>query len=337
MKKNIYDVAKDMKLSPGTISKILNNKGNVSQKTRERVLKYVKEIGFAPDSSARILKSKRSSTLGIVFSDIAEFGLEHPFFSAVLQNFKNYVEKLGYEIVFIVNRIGTHELSYLKWCLVKKVDGVLIVSGNINKPNIIELVNSRIPTISTDIKMDNLFSVYSDDLMGVKLGLDYAYQIGLRRFACISGPLTSRAYTERFLAYQSGLKDYNMEFNDDYFAESPTYGYTGGYNATKKLLEKAKVPPDFIFALSDELAFGVIRCLEDHGLKVPEDVSVIGYDDVYFAKRYTPALTTIRQYKENIGETAAKRLLEIIDGKKPKKQVELIPVSLVVRDSTKKE
>ncbi|MBI9009943.1 MAG: LacI family DNA-binding transcriptional regulator [Tenericutes bacterium] len=337
MKRNIYDVARNMNLSPGTISKILNGKGNVSTKTRERVLKYVEEIGFTPNSSARTLKSKKSLTIGIVFSDISNFGLEHPFFSSVLQQFKNYIEIFGYEIVFIVNRVGNYDLSYLKWCLVKNVDGVLIVTGNINKPNIIELVNSEIPTVSTDIKMDDLYSVMSDDFMGMKLGLEFALKLGLRKLACVSGPLTSRAFYERYLAFKEILEENNLTFKEKYFRVSPTYGFTGGYNATKELLEEVKEAPDFIFALSDEIAYGVIRALEDSGLKVPEDVSVIGYDDVSFSKHFTPALTTIRQYKKEIGETAAKRLLALIDGTvKPEKQVELIPVSLVIRDSTKK-
>lgn len=335
MKRTIYDVAKAMELSPGTISKILHNKGNVSKKTRERVLNYVKEIGFVADSSARILKAKRSSTLGIVFSDIAHFGLEHPFFSSVLQHFKNYVERLGYEIVFIVNRIGEQELSYLRWCRVKKVDGVLVVTGNINKPNIIELVQSDVPAVSVDIIMENLITVISNDKLGIELGVKHALNSGLKRLGCITGPLTSRAYYERLAAFQETLTENNQNFNENYVEEAESYGFTGGYNATKRLLEKNEMVPDFLFAFSDELAFGVIRCLEDKGYRVPEDVSVIGYDDVYFSKHFTPTLTTIRQDKKLIGETAAQKLLDLIEnGIRPKETIEFIPVELVVRKST---
>lgn len=335
MKKNIYDVAKAMNLSPGTISKILHNKGTVSQKTRERVLNYVKEIGFVADSSARILKAKKSSTLGIVFSDIADFGLEHPFFSSVLQQFKNYIEKNGYEIVFIVNRIGNHELSYLRWCRVKKVDGVLIVTGNINKPNIIELVNSDIPAVSVDIIMQNLTSVISDDESGIRQGVEYAIKSGLKRLGCISGPMTSRAYYERHIYFQRALKENGMEYQHNYYAEAESYGFSGGYNAAKKLIESNEIIPDFIFAFSDELAFGVIRCLEQHGYRVPEDVSVIGYDDVSFAKLFSPSLTTIRQNKKQIGEVAAQTLLQMIENPETHTHhVKNIPVELVVRNST---
>jgi LacI family transcriptional regulator len=335
MKKTIYDVAKEMNLSPGTISKILHNKGNFSQSTRERVLSYVKETGFVADSSARILKAKQSFTIGIVFSDIAHFGLEHPFFSSVLQHFKNYVERFGYEIVFIVNRIGDQELSYLRWSKVKKVDGVLIVTGNINKPNIIELVNSDIPAVSIDILMENLITVISDDELGIQLGVDYAVKSGLRRLSCVSGPLTSRAYFERLSAFQKALAKHGLIFTEKYFSESESYGFTGGYNATLKLLEKNEDIPDFIFAFSDELAFGVIRALEESGYNVPKDVSVIGYDDIYLSKHFTPSLSTIYQDKKQIGEVAAKKLLELIEGKSLSEvESERIPVTLIVRKST---
>ncbi len=337
MKITIYDVAKAMNLAPGTISKILHNNGNVSKKTRERVLEYVKEVGYVADSSARILKSKKSWTIGIVFSDIALFGLEHPFFSSVIQNFKNHVEKNGYEIIFIGSKLGSTETTYLEWCRSKKVDGVLIVTGNINSELIIELVNSDIPSVSTDLIMPNLNSVTSDDFKGIQLAVEYSLNLGLKRMACITGPLTSRAYFERLSAFQKLLADNQMEFDSRYVQEAEAYGFTSGYNAAKTLLDRVvTLPPEMIIVFSDEIAFGVIRALQDFGYAVPEQISVIGYDDVNFAKHFTPALTTIRQDKQLIGETAAKRLLKIIEsGEKADPRVIRIPVSLVVRDSTK--
>ncbi|MCU0105728.1 LacI family DNA-binding transcriptional regulator [Acholeplasma vituli] len=105
MRKNIITVAKELNLAPSTVSKVLNNNGRVSQKTRERVMAYVKEVGYIQDASARILKSKKELYIrNFVLSDISLVGLEHPFFSSILQSFKNYVEKHGYEIIFVVNK-----------------------------------------------------------------------------------------------------------------------------------------------------------------------------------------------------------------------------------------
>ncbi len=336
MKKTIYDVAKAMSLSPGTISKIIHNNGNVSHETRERVLKYIKEIGYVADTSARILKSKHSWTIGIVFADISLIGLEHPFFASIIQNFKNYVEKQGYEIVFIVNRLGENEMTYLQWCRNKKVDGVLIVSGNINNKNIIELVESDIPSVSTDIIMENLNSVLSNDYEGVKLGIDYAIEKGFNKIACITGPLTTRAFSERLSAFDHIMKEKKLPLIENYFQEAESFGFTSGYNATTKMLDSVTEIPEIILSFSDDLAFGVIRAIESKGYRVPEDISVIGFDDIQFSKHFTPSLTTIRQNKEEIAETAAKILLAVIQGKTEKRNIiKRVPVDLVIRNSTK--
>lgn len=336
MKCTIFDVAKAMNLSPGTISKILHNSGNISQQTRERVLTYVKEIGYVADTNARILKSKHSWTIGIIFSDISLIGLEHPFFASIIQNFKNYVEKNGYEIVFIVNKLGTNEMTYLEWCRNKRVDGVFIVSGNINNKNIIELVNSEIPSVSTDIIMPHLNSVISDDYQGVELGINYALTLGLNRIACITGPLTSRAFSERLLAYNNIMQEKGLKLRKHYFEEALSFGYTSGFNATIIMLDHVEEIPNVILAFSDDLAFGVVRAIESRGFIVPNDISVIGFDDIQYAKLFTPSLTTIRQDKVLIAEAAAKILLAKIKHETEKVDIVLrIPVDLVIRNSTK--
>lgn len=338
MKTTIYDVAKAMSLAPGTISKILHNNGNVSQETRQRVLDYIKEVGYVADTNARILKSKHSWTIGIIFADISLIGLEHPFFASIIQQFKNYVEMQGYEIVFIVSKLGNNELTYLEWCRNKKVDGVLIVSGDLNRKNIIEIVESDIPSVSTDIIMPHLNSVLSDDYQGIELSINYALSLGLERIACITGPLTTRAFSERLTAYDKIHRLKGMPLRLHCFKEAESFGYTGGFNATIRMLELAEEVPQCILAFSDDLAFGVIRAIQSKGFRVPEDISVIGFDDIHFAKQFTPALTTVRQDKLEIATRAAKILLALIQGKTNKRNiVRKIPVELVIRESTIKK
>ncbi|MDD3122739.1 MAG: LacI family DNA-binding transcriptional regulator [Candidatus Izemoplasmatales bacterium] len=335
MKTTIYDVAKAMNLSPGTISKILHNNGNVSVDTRTRVLEYIKEVGYVADTNARILKSKHSWTIGVIFADISLIGLEHPFFASIIQHFKNYVEKQGYELVFIVTKLGENELTYLEWCKNKKVDGVLIVSGNPNNQNIIELVESDIPSVSTDIIRPRLNSVLSDDYCGVSLCIQYAISLEMDKIACITGPLTTRAFSERLDAYDKILKEKGLFDKYTAFQEAESFGFTSGFNATMKLLESVSEIPQMILSFSDDLAFGVIRAIEAKGFRVPEDISVIGFDDIQFAKHFTPSLTTIRQNKILIAETAAKLLLENIQGKSEKRDIVIkTPVDLVIRNST---
>lgn len=337
MKKTIKDVAKELNLAPSTISKVVNNKGRVSQETRERVLKHVKESGYVAASNARILKSKISFTIGVIFSDISLVGLEHPFFSSILQAFKTYVEAEGYEIVFIVGKIGDNELTYLQWCNNKKVDGVLIVMGNINNPNIIEIVNSEIPVVSTDIVMPNIHSIISDNEMGIKLALDYAEKQRYKTIGIIPGPLTSRGFSERYQVFTREIEDRKtLTCKESHIVFAEGFGFNSGYNAAIKLIETNKELPEVVLVGSDDLAFGAIRAFESKGLHIPNDVSIIGFDDINFSELFTPALTTIRQNRKVIGERAAKKLLALIEHNgNPMESIEKIPVEFVVRNSTK--
>jgi len=335
-KRTIYTIAEELNLSPGTISKILNQTGNVSEETRERVLKYIKEVGYVPSTSARMLKSKRTYSVGIVFTEESDVGLEHSFFSSILQNFKSYVEKEGYELSFIVKKLGQHELSYYDWCKNKRVDGVYIVVGNYNDQGLYELVNSSIPCVSTDMLVPGLHTVISDNDQGVKIVLEFIKnELKKDKVAFISGPITSKAFVERSQLFEKYVKTIELtQVSPVIFAES--FGFTSGYNAAKQLLLNNKENlPEVVFVASDDIALGVIKCLTDSGLKIPNDIEVIGFDDIAFAKHFTPSLTTVAQDRKLLGETAAKILLELIEYPDTiTEEVLKIPVKLIKRSST---
>jgi len=336
MSKSITDVAKDLNLAPSTISKVVNNNGRVGAETRKRVLEYVKDVGYVANSSARILKSKKSSTIGVVYSDISQVGFEHPFFSRIFQSFKTYVEHQGYEIVMIIHKLGTSEQSYLQWSMNKKIDGILIVVGNINNPNIIEVVNSDLPCVSTDMVMPNLHSVISDDYQGVSLAVNYAISKKMKHIAVISGPITARSFIDRVNAFRKEMILNQLEVDEDNIIITNGFSDEDGFKSALKLIEMKKVP-ELVLVFSDVIAFGVIRCLEKAGYNVPRDVEVIGFDDIQFSKHFIPALSTIRQETYEIGIAAANALLNQIENGKDKKQtLTYVPVTLVHRDTTKK-
>lgn len=336
MKPNITLVAKALGLSPGTISKVVNNKGRVSKETRARVMAYVEEVGYVADQSARILKSKKSWTIGVIYSDISLIGFEHPFFSRIFQAFKKQMAIEGYDIVLIVNKLGDNELTYLEWCMNKKVDGVLIVMGNINNKNIIELVQSQYPVVSTDIVMPKLTSIISDDHQGIVISLDYAMQLGFKKIAVISGPTTSRSFVNRIESFRKEMNRRHLSFTEEHIVVAEGFGFESGYQAFKKLKHQLEELPEIILVFSDVLAFGVIRSIEESGLFVPEDISIIGYDDIDFASQFKPALTTINQNTEEIGKKAAQILLKNMKDNKPKDQIiHHVPVTLKVRKTTK--
>lgn len=330
----IHTLARDLNLSPGTISKIINNKSNASEETKERVLSHIEKIGYVPSSSARMLKSKRTYTIGIIFSEDLQIGLEHPFFSSILQHFKNRAEDKGYELSFIVRKLGKNIMSYYEWCLNKRVDGVYIVVGNYNDLQLLELVNSNIPCVSTDMIMDNLHTVVSDNYQGIDLTLSFIKNdLGLTNVSYIAGPQNSKAFKERLLDFKELTKKYRLNVTS--ISEAEGFGFNSGYNAALEII-KGKYLPEIIIAGSDDLALGLLKALADNHISVPNEIQVIGFDDIEFSKRFVPPLTTIRQDRKRLGEVAADDLIEIIEsGVKNNKTIERIPVELIARQTTK--
>ena len=337
-KRTIYDIATELELTPGTISKVLNHTGNVSSKTRERVLAYIKQVGYVPTSSARMLKSKRTYTIGVVFTEESAIGLEHSFFSSILQSFKSYVENEGYELSFIVRKLGKNHLTYYEWCMNKRVDGVYIVVGDVNDQGLHEILESGIPAVSTDMFLTGLHTVVSDNDQGIRISMEYIRDVLKKQHvAVVAGPVTSKAFVERLISFRKYAETYGFETSEEDIVLSESFGFTGGYNAVRQLMNQVSKKPEVILAASDDIALGVIKGLTSMGVKVPEDVQIIGFDDIAFAKHFTPALTTIAQDRISLGETAAKMLIHLIES--PEDEIDEIitlPVELIERESTKR-
>ncbi len=330
----IYDLSEELKLAPSTISKVINGKGKVSETTRKRVLKYIDEIGYVPNNSARMLKSGRSYMIGVIFSEELSIGLEHPFFSSILQHFKTYVESFGYELSFIVSKLGKHKLSYYEWCVNKKVDGVYIVVGDHKDNGMIELAKKNIPIVSTDIILDGVKTIVSNNEEGINLAMEHFYK-STTEIGIITGPLHSKAFKDRYEAYIDFLHKNNININKDYIIESESFGFTSGYNACLKLMKQAKKMPKALIVGSDEIAVGVLKCLNDHNIKIPEEIEVIGFDDNVYSRYVTPSLSTIAQNKVEIGSLAAKYLLDMIENKAKINNITKVGVELIHRESTK--
>lgn len=336
-KRTIYDIAAELELAPGTISKVLNQTGNVSAKTRERVLQHIKQVGYVPTSSARMLKSKRTYTIGVVFTEESDIGLEHSFFSSILQSFKSYVEKEGYELSFIVRKLGKNHLTYYEWCMNKRVDGVYIVVGDFNDQGLHEILESGIPAVSTDMFLPGLHTVVSDNDQGIKISMEYIRDtLKKKHVAMVAGPASSKAFVERLISFRKYAKKFNFEVSEKDIVISESFGFKGGFNAVQKLLKQVEKQPEVILTASDDIALGVIKGLTSLGIKIPEEVQVIGFDDIAFAKHFTPSLTTIVQNRKLLGETAAKMLIQLIEY--PEDEIDeiiMLPVQLIERDSTK--
>lgn len=304
--------------------------------TRQRILNYIKDVGYVPTSSARKLKSKRSYTIGVVFTEESNVGLEHSFFSSILQNFKTYVENKGYELAFIVTKLGQHQMSYYEWCMNKRVDGIYIVVGNYNDKGLYELVGKGIPCVSTDMILEGIHTVISDNEQGISLILNHVKEhLKKSRIAVISGPRSSKAFEERAALCQSIGQTLGFDITDDDIEFAESFGFTSGYQGTKKLFDRLEELPEVIIVTSDDLALGVLKYLSDQKLSVPEQIQVIGFDDIAFAQHFTPPLTTIRQNRTQLGMTAGKLLIDLIE--QPDLHFPSLikcPVELIIRETT---
>lgn len=333
----IYDIAKKAGCASSTVSKALNNSKQVSQKRKEEIIALAKEMGYVPNSNARLLKSKNSWSIGILFSEDLNIGLEHHFFSGVLQEFKAYVEALGYEVTFVSKNVGAQSLTYLEWCKYKNIDGVLILTVDVDDVNLKELTESGIPIVTVDNGLINVPTIISDNFQGTRMALEYLMLKGAKRIAHIAGPIRSFSAMERLKGYKETFKKHAIEVDENLIVEAYNYDYKSGINALLQLIKQNNEIPDAIFAANDDIALGAIIALRDLGYRVPNDVLVVGFDNIELTRYTSPSLTTISQDKMKIGTEAAKHLIALINKETNMTPgiVKRIPVELIIRESTK--
>ena len=314
-KKTIYNLAKELDLAPSTISKALNNLPGVSEQKRKMIVEYAQKVKYVPTSSARTLKAKNTYSIGIIYSEKLGIGLEHPFFSPILDSFKKYVENEGYELCFISSKLWNFGSSYKEFIENKKLSGVLIVAGNKDDEMLLDIIKDKdIKIVSTDYINENVMTVLSDNKEGTFEAIKEIHGSGLRKIGMLFGPSSQFSFNERKLAFIEATKKLNLIVKDYWVKETGNYLYSDGYAAMKKMIEETNGDlPEVMFAVSDMYALGIIAALKDSGYSVPKDISVVGFDDIEFVKYCNPSLSTVKQDTKLIGETAAKLLLDMIE------------------------
>ncbi|ADU28955.1 LacI family DNA-binding transcriptional regulator [Evansella cellulosilytica] len=330
----IHDIAKKTGFSIATVSKVLNNYKDVSENTRKVIFEAVNEMGYYPNSSARTLTTKKSWSIGVVF-DEDEIGMEHPFFNAVIESFKKHVGKQGYDLLFASNRIGNVPKTYIDHFQHRGVDGVVVVNSVLEDPDVEKLMKSNMPSVVIDFDSREASVVYSDNHHGSELAIDHLYSLGHRKIAHIAGSNSLFAGIHRKNGYLLAMEKFGLPLKDEYIVEGGHFSYEGGQDAAKKLL-KCEERPTAIYVAGDLMALGAISELKKHGLSVPDDISVIGFDDIELSRYTTPGLTTIRQDTTLIGKIAANLLMDQINDKKKHYMSVKIPVKLIERNSCKK-
>ncbi len=310
---NIKDIAVKCGLSVSTVSKALNSYNDVSEKTRNRVLKAAEEYGYFPNSNARALKTNRTFNIGMLFVDDAQSGLKHNYFAAVLDSFKVEAEKHCYDITFINHNInvGNRQLTFLEHCRYRNFDGVCIACIDFQQPQVIELINSNLPVVTIDHLFNNHTSINSTNVQGMRELVEYIYSMGHRRIAYVHGE-KSAVSEQRLTSFCKTMKDFGMDVPSEYLIGSAFQDVVRTKQCVKKLLSLPSRPTCIIMP-DDFAALGGIEAIEAAGLRIPEDISIAGYDGIPLSQVYKPRLTTIKQDTEMLGREAAKRLIEQIE------------------------
>lgn len=328
----IYDIAKKSGYSITTVSKVINNYPDVSQKTRKKILQTIEELDYHPSSNARSLMTKKYWTIGVVYIEELNNGIQHPFFSAVIESFRKEMEDAGYDLLLISKKIEQRKTSYIERFKQRGVDGVIVVSPIRLTNDVQEIVNHDIPSVFIDLYHSKVSTVNSDNVDGSIQVVKYLHSLGHRKIAHIAGGDQTFAGKAREQGFIQGMKELGLEVRNDYIENGGLFDVSGGYEAMKKLLA-LKDLPTAVYAAGDMMAIGAMRAIQEAGLRVPDDISIVGFDDIELAQYVTPSLTTIKQDAQTIGQQAADLLLKQIDNKKKIPLGVMVPVSLVERGS----
>jgi LacI family transcriptional regulator len=324
----IRELSNRCRLSISTVSKALNGYTDISETTREAVILAAKEMGYFPNAHARALKTKRSYNLGVLFVDDNQSGLTHPFFSHVLESFKKEAESNGYDVTFICHNMGNSEMTYLEHCLQRKVDGACIACIDFLAPEITQLVNSDLPIVTIDHVFNNHTCVQSNNVDGMRQLVEYTYGKGHRKIAYIHG-LKSAVTNMRLGSFYRTMEKLGLGVPDEYLVECEYNETTSVYQATKKILNLWNRPTCILIS-DDYAAFGAYEAIAEMGLRIPEDVSIAGFDGIPMMQLMKPRLTTMRQDTLGLGAEAARKLVELIE--QPKSaipEITLIPCALI--------
>jgi len=309
---SLKDIAEKCSVSVATVSKALNDQSDIGAETKERIREAANELGYVPNAAAKSMKTNRTHNIGVLFIDEANSGLRHDFFANVLDSFKRNVEKEGYDITFISNdRSRPGRTSYLQHARYRRFDGVVIACVQFDDPEVLELVHSNIPVVTIDHIYNDNTTILSDNVDGMEQLVDHVVKNGHKKIAYIHG-YDSSVTKSRLTTFNRKMEECGISVPEDYIQEAPYRDTHITYEKTLKLLE-LKDRPTCIFYPDDYAAYGGLRAIAEKGLRVPEDVSVIGFDGIRVARHIRPRLTTYRQNTEELGAQAAENLISMIE------------------------
>jgi LacI family transcriptional regulator len=329
---NIAEIARRANVSTATVSRTINQSGPVKAATARKVWRVVAEMNYYPNSHARALVSGRSRLLGLIVSDIT-----NPFFSELIRAFETPAAQQQYDLLITSTDYETTRMTAtLRRMLERKVDGVAVMTSEMDLGLIRELSRRGVPIVFMDVgQMGPRMSHVSIDYgNGIVQAVEHVIELGHKQVAFISGPLDLHSARTRRQAFLDTMRAHRL-VPDRRLIREGTHTAEGGQREMAALLRLSR-RPTAVVASNDWTAIGALHAIFAAGLRVPEDVSLVGFDDIPLVSYTTPALTTVRMSAADVGGTAFNALFRMIDGDRQEGEVFQIPTKLVIRDSTAK-
>ncbi len=323
----IRDVAGRAGVSKSVVSRVLRGAGTVSRQSREAVLVAAEELGYRPNAAARSLVQRRSFNVGVLVSD-----LHNPFFAEIIDGIEAAAAACGYRMLITTgNRDRNAEAEALETLLELRADGVILLSPRL-LPSVVARAGQTVPVVvvANLMRVPGIDVVVNDDVRGAELAVEHLVGLGHRRIAMVDGGDGAGA-PERRRGYEAAMG--RLGLGDLVQVASGDYTEEGGYSGAQRLL-RLDPAPTAIFASNDLAAVGALNAVEEAGLAVPSDVSLVGYDNTALASLRHISLTTINQPRRQIGEMAMRAILRRIDKNQARAKRSVVEPRLVARDTT---
>jgi LacI family transcriptional regulator len=334
----IYDIAKEAGVSPATVSRVLTNNANVRSEKRNRVLALVEKYNFKPNALAKGLADTKTRTIGVLAADI-----RNPYYASLFVACEQAARAMGYTVI-LCNSLGEmeNEVELLQNMKEQKVDAIIQLGGrvddlvsNVEYVEIVNQVMSTTPVIVTG-KLDGTMchSVRIDSMKAMDILMNHLLELGHTRIALIGGRQDVLATFEKYQKYKLILKEHNIDYDESLVSNDGGYDFETGYTKMNEMLDK-KVVPTAVIAINDFSAIGVMKSIAEHGYKIPEDISVVSYDNTYMAQMVTPKLTSIDYNYDEFGRNLIDTAVKLVEGNKNDMLIMVTP-TLVVRESSGK-
>jgi len=324
------DVARKAGVSQATVSRVLKNHHYVNEETRQKVLKAIEELGYQPNIIARSMALQKTHALGLMVSD-----LTNPFYSELAKSIINRAKELGYNVIIYNKDTEDVQATYLDFLQQRRVDGIIFTSVELKDSKVEKLVKAGFPCVFCNrrLKLKTSSFICSDNKKGAKIAVKHLINLGHKHIGYISGPNNYSTALERLEGYIETVREHGLHV-DNQLIKQGYFNNDYAYSATRELISIPN-PPTAIFVSNDLMALAAMEAVLDAGLRVPEDIALVGYDDIKISGHKLIQLTTVAQHMETMGRLAVDELVQMLsrDGGRQKPVHKFLEPELIIRET----